>query len=161
MERRLPQANIPFDIIACDRNGKTSLLVEVKARHLESSQHRDWFIEKVKLHLHSSNTEISFAILVDIEDIQIFRCNSSDWLEPVSNIKTTTVLSHYESKYGKIRIYYHYLEGLVEAWLRDLAYRWKSDNPPASKELEKIGLLQQLEGGTTYSGVELNNESLY
>lgn len=33
--------------------------------------------------------------------------------------------------------------------LRDLAYHWKSENPPGSEELGKAGLLEKLEGGTT------------
>ena len=160
MEIRQPKTDLPFDIIAQDVNGKTILLVEVKARHLEGRQHRDWFIEKVKSYLQEVNTNILFAMMVDLEDIQIFRYDASDWSEPISYIKTVSVLSHYESRYGKIRIFHHYLEGLVEAWLRDLAYHWKSKTPPASEQLAEIGLLQQIEGGTTYSGVALSGETL-
>jgi hypothetical protein len=42
-----------------------------------------------------------------------------------------------------------YLLTLVEAWLRDLAYHWKSEDPPGSEELGRAGLLEKLEGGTT------------
>lgn len=161
MEIRQPKADIPFDIIAQDINGKTILLVEVKARHLEGRQHRDWFIEKVNSYLQATNADIPFAMMVDLEDIRIFPCVILNWSEPVSSIKTASVLSHYEPRYGKIRIFHHYLEGLVEAWLKDLAYHWKSQTPPASEQLAEIGLLQQLEGGTTYSGIALSGETLY
>jgi Holliday junction resolvase-like predicted endonuclease len=77
-------ADIPFDIVAQDRNGKTILLVEVKARHLKNQQHKDWFIEKVKSYLQAVNAEIPFAMLVDLEDIQIFRCDVLNWSEPIS-----------------------------------------------------------------------------
>jgi hypothetical protein len=161
MDIRRLNADIPFDIIAQDRHGKTILLVEVKARHLEGRQHKDWFIEKVKAYQQTANTDIPFAMLVDLEVMQIFRCDASDWSEPISYIKTATVLSYYEARYGKIRIFHHYLEGLVEAWLNDLAYHWKSQTPPASKQIAEIGLLQQLEDGTTYSGIALSGEALY
>jgi hypothetical protein len=41
-----------------------------------------------------------------------------------------------------------YLTGLT-AWLRDLASRWNLETPPYKKELQEIGLLQLIEGGTT------------
>jgi hypothetical protein len=161
MEIRQPRADIPFDIIAQDVNGKTILLVEVKARRLEGRQHRDWFIEKVNSYLQAAHTEIPFAMMVDLEDIRIFRCDIPNWSEPISSIKTASVLSHYEPRYGKIRIFHHYLEGLVEAWLNDLAYHWKSKIPPALEQLAEIGLLQQLEDGTTYSEMALSGETVY
>jgi len=68
MEIQKLNADIPLDIIAQDKNGKTILLVEVKARRLKGRQHRDWFIEKVKSYLEAANTDIPFAMLVDFED---------------------------------------------------------------------------------------------
>ncbi len=161
MEIQKLNTDIPFDIIAQDKSGKTILLVEVKARHLEGQQHKDWFIEKMKSYLQVANTEIPFAMLVDLEDIQIFRCDDTNLSEPVSYIKTAPVLSHYEPRYGEIRIFNHYLEGLVEAWLSDLAYHWKSQTPPALEQIAEIGLLQQIEDGNTYSGIALSGETLY
>jgi hypothetical protein len=154
-------AEVPFDIIAQDSTGKIILLVEVKARHFENRQHRDSFIKQVQLYLQAANMEIPFAMLVDLEKIEIFRGNTSDCSEPVSSIQTATVLSHYEPEYGKKRIFYPYLERLVESWLRDLAYHWKSETPPASEQLAEIGLLQKLAGGTTYSEIALSGETLY
>jgi len=161
MEIQKLNTHIPCDIIAEDKSGKTILLVEVKARHLEGKQHKDWFIEKVKSYLQAANTQIPFAMLVDLEEIQIFRCDDTDLSQPVSYIKAAPVLSHYEPMYGKKRIFHHYLEGLVEAWLRDLAYHWKSQIPPASEQIAEIGLLQQLEDGNTYSGTALSGETVY
>ncbi|MBW4546583.1 MAG: hypothetical protein KME25_19375 [Symplocastrum torsivum CPER-KK1] len=161
MEIQKLNNDIPFDIIAQDKSRKIILVVEVKARHLEGKQHKDWFIEKVKSYLQAANTEIPFAMLVDLEDIQIFRCDDTNLSESVSYIKTAPVLSHYEPRYGEIRIFHHYLEGLVEAWLSDLAYHWKSQTPPASQQLAEVGLLQQIEDGTTYSGIALSGETVY
>ncbi|WP_143171010.1 type I restriction enzyme HsdR N-terminal domain-containing protein [[Phormidium ambiguum] IAM M-71] len=41
-----------------------------------------------------------------------------------------------------------------------LAYHWKSQKPPASDQVEKIGLLQQLANGTTKSEVVLESDSV-
>ena len=49
----------------------------------------------------------------------------------------------------KARVFEDYLLTLVEAWIRDLAYHWKSEAPPGSQELEQAGVLQTLAGGTT------------
>ena len=50
---------------------------------------------------------------------------------------------------------------LIEAWLRDLAYNWKSEIPPASEQIAAIGLLPLLAGGTTKSGVEIGGDFIY
>jgi len=70
------------------------------------------------------------------------------------------VLRHYEAEFGTKRIFELYLTALVEAWLRDLAYHWKSEKPPASEQLAAIGLLQQLAGGTTQLEVALNGDTV-
>jgi hypothetical protein len=38
---------------------------------------------------------------------------------------------------------------LIQAWLRDLAYHWKSEIPPHQEEIQKIGLLDYLIDGIT------------
>ena len=42
-------------------------------------------------------------------------------------------LSFYEPDLDRKRISPDYLEGLIEAWLRDFAFHWKSQRPPASR----------------------------
>jgi hypothetical protein len=71
------------------------------------------------------------------------------------------VLRHYDAEFSNKRIFELYLTTLVEAWLRDLAYHWKSEKPPASEQLAAIGLLQQLEGGTTQPEVALGGGTLH
>jgi hypothetical protein len=64
-------------------------------------------------------------------------------------LDTPKVLSHYDPDFAGKRIFEFYLLTLVEAWLRDLAYHWKSPNPPGSEELQAAGFLGRVEGGTT------------
>ena len=86
-----------------------------------------------------------YAMLVDPGSIRIWKNRTSKPLV----LPTAEILRHYEPSYGSEVIGGYYSSALVEAWLRDLAYRWKSDEPPALKELSKLGLVAQLDGGTT------------
>ena len=73
---------------------------------------------------------------------------------PVAHLDTSSILQHYDPEYAKKRVFKFYLVTLAEAWLRDLAYHWKSESPPGSEELQRVGLLSRMEGGTTVSIVE-------
>ena len=53
------------------------------------------------------------------------------------------------------------LTGKVESWLDDLVYRWKSEIPPATEQMEAIGLLPLLVGGNTQSDVEIRIDILH
>ena len=146
------------DIVAQGSDGRIVLLVEVKAAELAS---RESVISQLKSNLQAANTKIPFAMLVDLEDIEIFQGdNVSLSAEPMVSLKTADVLRHYDAEFGTRRIFKPYLIALVEAWLRDLAYHWKSEKPPASEQLTAIGLLQQLEGGTTRPEVALGGDTL-
>jgi hypothetical protein len=61
------------------------------------------------------------------------------------------ILTTYDPKYREKAdaggILWSYLTALIVAWLRDMAYHWKSEKPPGTDELEKIGLAARLEGG--------------
>ena len=70
-------------------------------------------------------------------------------MERNGKLDTRQVLQHYDLEFPGKRVFESYLLTLVEAWLRDLAYHWKSENPPGSEELGRAGLLERLEGGTT------------
>ncbi|MBD1934484.1 MULTISPECIES: hypothetical protein [Cyanophyceae] len=141
----------PADIIARNREGQTVLVVEVKATQLKDSKAKQWAIESLTAYLQAANPKIPFAMLADLENIEIFQWDGANLSEPVSIINTAAVLNHYDPEFSSKRIFWYYLETLIEAWLRDLAYHWKSENPPASEELAAIGLLQVLENGNTYS----------
>lgn len=142
------------DIVALDSDGRIVLLVESIGGASEQRALCD-----VTSYLKAANIVIPFAMLVDLEDIQIFQWDCANLSELIS-LKTTAVLSHYDSEFGNKPIFEPYLITLVDVWLRDLAYHWKSEIPPASEQLAAIGLLQRLEGGTTQTEVELGGHTL-
>jgi len=158
----LTRADLRFaDILAQGRDGRMVLIVEVKATELESREAKQKVISQLKSYLQAANTNIPFAMLVDLEDIEIFQGDDASLsAKPIASLKTMDVLRHYEAEFGTKRIFELYLTALVEAWLRDLAYHWKSEKPPASEQLAAIGLLQQLAGGTTQLEVALNGDTV-
>ena len=79
----------------------------------------------------------------------IFKWHEKHLSEPILCFNTPDVLSHYEPEFSNKKIYNLYLRGLTEAWLRHLAYHWKLEIPPFTKQMANIGLLQLLEDGTT------------
>ncbi|MEC4986119.1 MAG: hypothetical protein SAJ37_19780 [Oscillatoria sp. PMC 1068.18] len=151
-----------FDLIAADKNGKVVLLVEVKARKLSSEKDRELLIAHLNSYFSSGKSKVPFAMLIGSDKIEVFNFDYDlDTLELILSLETAFILSYYEPKYGEKRIFHHYLVGLVRAWLRDLAYHWKSATPPASKEIAEIGLLALLDEGTTDVGESLSGETVY
>jgi hypothetical protein len=135
-----------IDITVVDKDEKIVLLVEVKTHQkLESA------VYQLKSYLRVMETEIPFAMLANLEEIQIFKVRRDHDLQLKISLKTVDILKYYDHEFADKKIYGLYLTTLLEAWLRDLAYHWKSETPPGSEELAKIGLLEKIKGGDTYS----------
>lgn len=159
---QIPFEQIPFDIIAENHQGDPVLLIEVKAENItDMKKARDWLIAHSQSYQEKIKQIIPFSMLVDYENIEIFALNHNQAFTPILTLKTATVLSYYDPNYEQKTIYYHYLVRLIETWLRDLAYHWKSDIPPAFEKIAEIGLLKHLDDGTTKSGEGVNNETIY
>jgi hypothetical protein len=74
----------------------------------------------------------------------------------IAELNTREILGHYapefagkDSRYVASPIFHDYVETLVEGWLRDLAYHWKSVDPPGAEALAETGLLERIENGMT------------
>ena len=159
---------IQVDIIALDKDDRVVVLIEVKIIQAQETAAKqriaDYMISWMKAVLakiSKQRTIIPYAMFVDTEQILIFKWDGVKLSEPVCSLNTGEILRHYEPKFGKKRIFKRYLTRLVEAWLRDLAYNWKSEIPTASEQIAKIGLLPLLAGGTTKSGVEIGGNFIY
>src|SRR5262249_34009593 len=92
---------------------------------------------------------VAFVLTTDPDSIQLYRSKGESLGEPIVRLDTRQVLQHHDPEFPRERVFEFYLLTLVEAWLRDLAYHWKSEEPPGSEELGRAGLLEKLEGGTT------------
>src|ERR1051326_609470 len=139
-----------FDIVAVDKEGRAVLVVEAKTRELAKEDER-----------HLANTMqrlpdvVPFAMLADPAQIRLLRWDGTKLSDPVVTLPTREVLLPYEPAYGRKRIFEDYFASLVESWLRDLAYHWKSDTPPGKEEMQKGGLLSLLQDGTTIPDAEV------
>jgi hypothetical protein len=145
------------DIIAEDRNGNPILIAQVKLSVGSFADTEAFVSQFVRL-----APPLAFGMFVDLEDMLLFSRESASPEAPVASLKTMEILRHYdpefagkESVYGSKMIFRGLVGTLVEAWLRDLAYHWKSEVPPGSDEISRIGLLDHLEGGMTRSDVTI------
>ncbi|MBE9187416.1 hypothetical protein IQ270_22865 [Microcoleus sp. LEGE 07076] len=165
LEVELP---IDADIIALDKDDRIVVLIEVKinqAKEKAATQRIiDSALKQIKhflSKLSEKNVVIPYAMIVTLEDIIVFKWDGTVLSEAVLSLKTPDILHYYDSKLGDQRIFVPYLTRLIEAWLRDLAYNWKSEIPPASEHIAAIGLLPLLAGGTTKSEVKIGGDFIY
>ncbi|WP_293334127.1 hypothetical protein [Microcoleus sp. CAWBG58] len=159
---------IDVDIIALDKDDRVIMLIEVKIIQYQETAAKqkiaDRMISWMKAALAKMSEErtlIPYAMFVDTEQILIFKWDGVNLSEPLCSLNTGEILRHYEPEFHNKRIFKRYLTRLIEAWLRDLAYNWKSEIPTASEQIEQIGLLPLLAGGTTKSGVEIGGNFIY
>lgn len=134
-----------FDAAVFNRENLPVALIQVKARPLG----KEWTPLLRSELKRSPCPDADFLLAVDPVYIHLHRLTEKELGAPVVQLDTPKVLSHYDADFTGKRIFEFYLLTLVEAWLRDLAYHWKSPNPPGSEELKASGFLGSIEGGTT------------
>jgi hypothetical protein len=145
---------LEVDIIADDRSGNPVLVVEVKNHPAGKDT-----VARLAEFLDRLGPSVPFAMLVDPDRIHLYRWDG-ERVSPLASFDTAPVLRTYDPEYGQKRIFERYMITLVEAWLRDLAYGWKSPNPPAAEQLRPTGLPDRLAGGTTRSEVAIRAAAL-
>lgn len=132
-----------FDSAILDKENHTIALIEVKAHPVER-----W--ESILLTQLSKLSEgVEFLLAIDPNRVCLYRPGGENVISPVLRFDTRKILEHYDPEVARRRVFESYLLTLVEAWFRDLAYHWKSENPPGSADLRRVGMLEKLAGGTT------------
>jgi hypothetical protein len=134
-----------FDAAVFDREMLPVALIQVKARPLG----KEWTPLLLSELKRRRFPPADFLLAIDPACIHLYRLTEKELSDPVVHLGTPKVLSHYDPDFTGKRIFEPYLLTLTEAWLRDLAYHWKSPNPPGSEELKAAGFLGRVEGGTT------------
>jgi hypothetical protein len=159
---QLEEVELP-DIIATDKDEQVILIAEVAGFPFDFQAQKAKDKGRLQLieYLQAAKTLIPFAMLVDKENIWIFRWDGNNLSAPILCLNTADVLSHYEPDFRNINVYKLYMTTLTEAWLRDLAYHWKSEIPPIAKEFSDIDLMQRLEDGTTKSWYVMSNDTVH
>jgi hypothetical protein len=129
------------DIILRDNENNPILLADVRCKTMHSEVSQQILESLVK-----AKGDIPFVMLVNLENIEIYQWNKKS---SIANFKTADILNFYDPDFRKKRILPNYLIALVDAWLSDLAYHWKSSEPPAMLEIQNIGLLEKVRNGST------------
>ena len=133
------------DVLVLDAEDRPLMLVEIRSRVLESD-----FADGLRDFMAAEKThDVPFGMIVDLGSIRIFSFAPNKTATTLATIPSRDVFSFYEPQFGHKTIYETYLAALTEAWLRDLAYHWKSPSPPGQELLDKLGVLSRLKGGWT------------
>lgn len=141
------------DFVAIDSDGQAILVAEVAGYPFsfqDANTRKYALLRLIDILKFATKNLIPFAMLVDKDNIEFFRWDGKNLSEAILNLNTGDVLSVYSAKFKEEQqVYNKFLVAMTEAWLRDLASHWKSETPPYGKEIEEIGFLKLIEGGTT------------
>jgi hypothetical protein len=144
-EEGMPRtADSGFDAAFVDKENHAVGLVQVKSTPLG-----DRWASILPRQLERYADPVDFVLTIDPQCIYAYRPTEAGIEGPIVHLNTPEILRHYDPSFPTRQVFEPYLLTLAEAWLRDLAYHWKSENPPGSEELRRAGLLEKLEGGTT------------
>jgi hypothetical protein len=133
------------DIVVTAAEGQSLLVVEVKRRPFDQATR-----DQVAKYAEAIGAE--FVMLIDPQQILVTPTidGQPQW-ERAITLPTSSVVSKYTDAPNLERIEGFYFESLIEAWLRDFSFSWKSKRPPGYDELEKIGLASRLQNSETHA----------
>ena len=131
---------IDVDIIAVDKDDRVVMFIEVKIIQAQEPAAKqrivDYMISWMKAVLakiSEQRTLIPYAMFVDAEQIFIFKWDGVNLSEPVCTLNTGEICRYYLPTFGSKWIFEDTIETLIQSWLHDLDYHWKSEIPPASE----------------------------
>ncbi len=134
------------DVTAWANDGQKLLVSKVRARSLIEDLYTK--VKNILIFEQEQNHHVvPFAMTVTPKEIHFYEWNDRK-LNELFKFSTPEILSIYDSEFEEKRIFESYLEILVESWLRDLAWNWKTDNPPKYQELQEIGFIEKLVDAT-------------
>ena len=108
--------------------------------------------------MRDARLPIRFGMVADRSAIRIVDFERDSGF--VCILDTADIRRESDPGFGTKRTFHHYLTTLVNAWLRDLVYHWKSQIPPGSESFQLIGLLPVLENGDTRREVPVRTHPL-
>lgn len=150
--------SIVADLVVYDQQGNTILVVEYLGDLSEE-------ITLTNLRIYLQYTEkytdrvIPFVLIAGLTHLKFFRWDGQDF-SLILALNTPEILSEYDQEFSHKKIFWDYLLGLVESWLRDCQVQWKYIQPPAQEQLKEIGLLNLLVNGTTETGVNVYGDPI-
>ena len=130
------------DLLVADPAGRP--LIAVKADAVGRID--DYLCEGIVLSLRQTNVRVPYVLLVDPDRLVLYPFAEGSLGEPLQVLETRSVLGAYEPEFGRKPIFQTYLTALVDGWLRDLSYHWKSRTPPGAATFEAVGLVSRMTG---------------
>ena len=129
------EINFDPDIVVKDKDDKPIMFVAVKASRVYEA-------EEVTIYDLENYQHVPFLMYVNTQYIRIYLSGNS---EPIKKLNVLEILKFYDPDFNDRKMRQSFVMTLIQAWLVDLDYHWKSPNPPAMKEIEEIGLLAKLD----------------
>jgi hypothetical protein len=140
------------DILVLDKMDNAVAVVEVSAVEDADRESR----RRLEEYLQQAAGGIRYAILADLSTIRIFRAEGRRLGEELATLATSRVATEYDPAFASKRVFHDYLAEIMNAWLSDVAYHWKSAEPPGMEILRSIGLAHAVSDGSTVRGFALN-----
>lgn len=151
-ERVRPSSRLRADFVAFDRDEFPVVVGE--AARTGYQQAAEAHLKKI---LNDAPPTVKYGIVATPELIWLYTVEGGRLSESPIYLAASDVLSEYDSEFANKEIYNFYLVTLMEAWLRDIAYRWKNEIPPKLSAVEQMGIAQAIEGGTTRPEARFND----
>jgi hypothetical protein len=121
------------DIVANDQETGRILIVEVKDAIKDTD--REFFMKQLRQYAAGlGRHSVVYYLLVDRVDMRLFEERDSE-LKSLLDLDTLRTLRNYMTHEPSARVSEGFLAGLTQAWLRDLAIRWKTDSPEGSESI--------------------------
>jgi hypothetical protein len=151
------------DLITIDREDEPIMVVKI-----DVGKPGPEALQSFTAEFEGMEPPLPFGMFVDLDEIVILERRDGDLQHPPTRLSTSEILKLYAPEFagrdtprGSPLTFRNYFTTLVEAWLRDYAFHWKSKEPPGSEDLTRIGLAQRLEGGFTESHARASVIPLY
>ena len=159
--KRLRKNRFKVDLVAYRKAGKPELFGWVQSMPIIPAE-----TKIVYASLEASRSKIPFAFQADAEQIQIYRKDPEGpvnlvWAAPPEDVLSLYAPDFVASRVAKSGGMRRSELGIIDVWLRDLIYHWKSEVPPVQEQMAAIGLLDRLEGGTVKLEVWLAGNPVY
>ena len=134
-----------IDILVTAPEGQPLMVVEVKRRAFDQAT-RDQVAN------YAEAVRAEFVMMVDPQQLLVTPtvAGRPQWERAVT-LPTSSVLRSYADTPNLERIEGFYFVSLIQAWLRDFSFSWKSKRPPGYDELQKIGLATRLQNSETHT----------
>jgi hypothetical protein len=159
--QRVKHVRAVVDLLAIDREDRPVLIGEVKQKNEPAGA----AFTRIKDFLDFTDLAVPFVLIVDHDQIAIYRGDEELRDEPVFSAKTKKILGYYSDYYreSKRKVGTDLLRGLALGWLQDVSDRWKSKTttPPAYEELDRLGLAPLLKDATFDYEVAFGGYRLY